>query len=78
MNSKEIPNPQSKIRNQDNAFEKMDGMYRRQRYFYDLTRKYYLLGRDRLIAEMHVRAGENILEVGCGTGRNLLILAKKH
>ena len=30
------------------AFEKMDKMYRHQRYFYDLTRKYYLLGRDRL------------------------------
>jgi len=53
-------------------------MYRRQRYFYDLTRKYYLLGRDRLIAQMNVRAGENVLEVGCGTGRNLIILAKKY
>ncbi|MCB1022822.1 MAG: methyltransferase domain-containing protein [Acidobacteria bacterium] len=60
------------------AFEKMDKMYRYQRYFYDLTRKYYLLGRDRLIAEMNIRDGENILEVGCGTGRNLLILAKKY
>ena len=28
----------------------MDRLYRRQRHFYDLTRKYYLLGRDRLIA----------------------------
>lgn len=59
-------------------FEKMDKMYRHQRYFYDLTRKYYLLGRDKLIAEMDVREGENILEVGCGTGRNLAILAKKY
>ncbi|MDP1749618.1 MAG: SAM-dependent methyltransferase, partial [Reyranella sp.] len=24
----------------------MDRIYRRQRYFYDSTRKYYLLGRD--------------------------------
>ena len=24
----------------------MDAIYRRQRHFYDLTRKYYLLGRD--------------------------------
>ncbi len=60
------------------AFEKMDKMYRHQRYFYDFTRKYYLLGRDRLIAEMNVQDGENILEVGCGTGRNLAILAKKY
>ena len=52
-------------------------MYRHQRYFYDLTRKYYLLGRDRLLSEIDVQAGENVLEVGCGTGRNLIILAKR-
>lgn len=56
----------------------MDKMYRYQRYFYDLTRKYYLLGRDRLIAEMKSSAGDNVLEVGCGTARNLIILAKKY
>ena len=60
------------------AFEKMDKMYRHQRYFYDFTRKYYLLGRDKLISEMDVQKGENILEVGCGTGRNLAILAEKY
>mgnify|MGYP000524804252 CR=1 FL=1 len=60
------------------AFEKMDKMYRYQRYFYDFTRKYYLLGRDKLIAEMKVQEGENILEIGCGTGRNLAILARKY
>ena len=60
------------------AFEKMDKMYRHQRYFYDLTRKYYLLGRDKLIAEMPVAGGANILEVGCGTARNLIVLAGKH
>jgi len=60
-----------------NAFEKMDKMYRRQRYFYDLTRKYYLLGRDKLIEKMNAADGENVLEVGCGTGRNLIILARK-
>lgn len=56
----------------------MDRMYRHQRYFYDLTRKYYLLGRDRLIGEMNVKRGETVLEVGCGTARNLIILAGKH
>jgi S-adenosylmethionine-diacylgycerolhomoserine-N-methlytransferase len=59
------------------AFENMDRMYRHQRYFYDLTRKYYLLGRDRLLSEIDARAGENVLEAGCGTGRNLIILAKR-
>jgi S-adenosylmethionine-diacylgycerolhomoserine-N-methlytransferase len=56
----------------------MDKMYRHQRYFYDLTRKYYLLGRDRLIKEMQIFDGENILEIGCGTARNLIILAQKY
>jgi S-adenosylmethionine-diacylgycerolhomoserine-N-methlytransferase len=64
--------------NMSTAFENMDRMYRYQRYFYDLTRKYYLLGRDKLIAEMDIQAGENILEAGCGTGRNLAILAQKY
>jgi len=59
------------------AFESMDRMYRLQRYFYDLTRKYYLLGRDRLLDEMDVREEENVLEIGCGTARNLIILAKR-
>lgn len=56
----------------------MDRMYRYQRHFYDLTRKYYLLGRDKMIEQMDVRAGERILEVGCGTGRNLIVLAEKY
>ena len=29
----------------------MDGVYRHQRHIYDLTRKFYLLGRDRLIRD---------------------------
>lgn len=61
-----------------NAFENMDKMYRHQRYFYDLTRKFYLLGRDKLIAEMSVQPNENVLEIGCGTARNLKILAEKY
>lgn len=60
------------------AFEKMDRMYRYQRYFYDLTRKFYLLGRDRLINEMKISDGDNVLEIGCGTGRNLTVLARKY
>ncbi len=60
------------------AFENMDRMYRLQRYFYDTTRKYYLLGRDQLLNEMNVRSGERVLEVGCGTARNLIILARRH
>ena len=55
----------------------MDEVYRGQRHVYDLTRKYYLLGRDQLIAEMDVPDGGTVLEVGCGTGRNLAKIARK-
>jgi S-adenosylmethionine-diacylgycerolhomoserine-N-methlytransferase len=61
-----------------NQFAKMDKMYRHQRHFYDLTRKYYLFGRDTLIKRMEINEGDNVLEVGCGTGRNLLALARAH
>ncbi|MGA1802606.1 class I SAM-dependent methyltransferase [Rhizobium sp. HT1-10] len=50
----------------------MDGMYRYQRHIYDLTRKYYLFGRDRTINHLNVPFCGSLLEVGCGTGRNLL------
>ena len=60
------------------AYAKMDAMYRYQRYFYDASRKFYLLGRDRLIEQMEVSNGNSVAEIGCGTGRNLEILAKKY
>ena len=56
----------------------MDGVYKYQRHFYDLTRKYYLLGRDRLLDELKAPDGGTILEVGCGTGRNLIKAAKRY
>ncbi|MEO0944681.1 MAG: class I SAM-dependent methyltransferase [Pseudomonadota bacterium] len=49
----------------------MDDVYRYQRLIYDVTRKYYLLGRDHLIEQMEVAPGETVLEIACGTGRNL-------
>lgn len=56
--------------------ELMDGVYRGQRHIYDLTRKYYLLGRDRLIDELMPPVGGHVLEIGCGTGRNLIAAAR--
>ncbi len=56
--------------------ELMDGVYRYQRHVYDLTRKYYLLGRDRLIDDLAVPPGGAVLELGCGTGRNLVKVAR--
>jgi len=60
------------------AMEVMNRTYRHQRYVYDFTRKYYLLGRDRLIAEIDARDGSRVLEIGCGTGRNLIVAARKY
>ena len=58
--------------------ELMDRVYRHQRYFYDATRKYFLLGRDHMIAALDPPAGGSVLEIGCGTGRNLVLAAKAH
>jgi S-adenosylmethionine-diacylgycerolhomoserine-N-methlytransferase len=55
----------------------MDAIYRKQRFIYDATRKYYLLGRDRLIDELDVPPGGTVLEVACGTGRNLIRAARR-
>jgi S-adenosylmethionine-diacylgycerolhomoserine-N-methlytransferase len=56
----------------------MDTIYRHQRHFYDLTRKFYLLGRDHLIKQLDPPAGGAVLELGCGTGRNLIAAAKRY
>jgi len=53
-------------------------MYRHTRHIYDLTRKPYLLGRDRLIADLGLEAGGSVLEMGCGTGRNLIAVARAY
>ncbi|RAZ88142.1 SAM-dependent methyltransferase [Mesorhizobium hawassense] len=58
--------------------ELMDGVYRWQRHIYDLTRKYYLLGRDRLIDGLDVPQGGTVLELGCGTGRNIVLAARRY
>ena len=57
--------------------EEMDAMYRWTRYVYDITRKYYLLGRDRLLREMALEPGDRVIEIGCGTARNLIRLVQE-
>lgn len=52
--------------------------YRYQRYVYDLTRAYYLLGRDRLIHRLDPPLDGAVLEIGCGTARNLIQAAEVH
>lgn len=56
----------------------MDKVYRHQRHIYDATRKYYLLGRDRLIQDLDLSGDQSLLEVGCGTGRNLAVVARHY
>ncbi len=56
----------------------MDNMYRWTRHIYDLTRKYYLLGRDYLIVNLDAKDNDIVCEVGCGTARNLIKLSQKY
>jgi S-adenosylmethionine-diacylgycerolhomoserine-N-methlytransferase len=60
------------------AMRRMNRMYRWQRHIYDATRRNYLLGRDRMIANLHPAAGANVLEIGCGTARNLVHAARRY
>lgn len=55
----------------------MDRVYRGQRHIYDATRKFFLFGRDRLIERLACRRGHAVLEVACGTGRNLHKIARR-
>ncbi len=61
---------------QDAAAAHMDGIYRYQRFIYDATRRYYLFGRDKLLADLAAPEGGHVLEIGCGTARNLIRAAR--
>lgn len=56
----------------------MDQIYRHQRHIYDASRKFYLLGRDQLIDGLQPPEGGSVLEIGCGTGRNLIRIAQRY
>lgn len=56
----------------------MDRIYRYQRFIYDITRRYYLLGRNPMIAALAVPEAGTVLEVGCGTARNLILTAGRY
>jgi S-adenosylmethionine-diacylgycerolhomoserine-N-methlytransferase len=47
------------------------------RFFYDATRKYYLFGRDTALRDLASdRSWQRLIEIGPGTGRNLVRLAR--
>ncbi len=58
------------------AAEQMDGIYRYQRFIYDVTRRYFLLGRTELIRGLNPPRESRILEIGCGTAWNLIRTAR--
>lgn len=55
----------------------LDRYYRAARPLYDVTRKYYLFGRDRALDALLTRPWASLVEVGPGTGRNLEILQSR-
>jgi S-adenosylmethionine-diacylgycerolhomoserine-N-methlytransferase len=63
--------------NQNNTAKKMDRIYWWQVFIYDGLRKYYLLGRDKLLNSLNL-VTENVCEIGCGTGRNLIFMANRY
>jgi S-adenosylmethionine-diacylgycerolhomoserine-N-methlytransferase len=68
----------SKAEDPSAASAAMDRVYRHQRHIYDLTRKFYLLGRDHLIGALAPPPGGAVLELGCGTARNLIAAAYRY
>jgi S-adenosylmethionine-diacylgycerolhomoserine-N-methlytransferase len=56
----------------------MDRMYRYQRHIYDATRRHYLVGRTTLINGLVPPDNGTVLEIGCGTGWNLIEAARKY
>lgn len=49
--------------------------YQHVRHVYDLTRKYFLFGRDRTLRGLLASPWDDLVEIGSGTGRNLRWLA---
>lgn len=53
----------------------LTGYYRLHARVYDLTRWAFLFGRNAMVKQIVARKPGSVLEIGCGTGRNLAQLA---
>jgi S-adenosylmethionine-diacylgycerolhomoserine-N-methlytransferase len=58
-------------RERDSHRRFLNRYYGQVRHLYDVTRKYYLFGRDATLDELSGEPWQRLVEVGCGTGRNL-------
>jgi S-adenosylmethionine-diacylgycerolhomoserine-N-methlytransferase len=61
----------------DSHGRRMDDVYKWTRHVYDLSRPFFLLGRNRLVDNLNPVSGATVLEMGCGTGHNLIRLAER-
>ncbi len=62
----------------DRHQERMDRKYRYERHIFDLSRRFFLFGRERAIDALRLDDAGSLLEIGCGTGRNLRLMAARH
>jgi len=60
--------------------QRMAQKYRHARWVYDLSRRFFLFGRNRALINLALPAQgpSRVLEIGCGTGRNLQALLRRH
>ena len=56
--------------------ERLQGFYASQATRYDVFRARLLQGREALIADLDIRPGARIVDLGCGTGSNLAVMAR--
>lgn len=63
----------------NNQTELMNNYYQFQSQIYDMTRWSFLFGRKKVIRSLPILTtdAKDILEVGCGTGHNLILLANR-
>lgn len=78
MSNGSTPEQSSSIPANENHSALMDQIYSWQTGIYDLTRRYFLFGRNELLDIMRCSADDRVLELGCGTGRNLRMLAQRN